>query len=57
MDEIKEKFSTPKKIKVNEKKNHSEEEMLNYNKCKTTCKKESTLKKHILTKHKEHQCK
>ena len=25
--------------------------------CKYTCKKETSLKKHILTKHKEHQCK
>ena len=58
-DEINEKCSTPKKIKCNEKEKegHSEEEMLTCNKCKYTCKKETTLKNHILTKHKEHQCK
>ena len=55
--EIKERCSTPKGRKEQEENVIPGSEMLNCKDCNYTCKKEKTLKNHILTKHDQHQCK
>ena len=60
-DDIKHSSSTPKnmKVKVNKTKKDSEREnkgeFLNCNICNYKCKKKTLLKKHMITKHGEHQ--
>ena len=50
--------STPKKVENNKaKKSDTKVEMLSCNKCNYESKRESTLKKHIITKHEDHICK
>ena len=62
-DDIKHSSSTPNimKVKVNKTKKDSEretkEEFLNCDICNFKCKKETILKKHMITKHEEHPCK
>ena len=62
-DDIKHSSSTPKnmKVKVNKTKKDSErenkEQVLNCDICNYKCKKETLLKKHMITKHEENPCK
>ena len=56
-NDIENSCSTPKKKKHAEKEEPQKEEFLTCSKCSYTCKKGNTLKKHMLTKHKGHQCK
>ena len=56
-DDIKDKGSTPKVKKEKAKKVESIEESIPFTKCNYKCKKQSSLKKHMLTKHNDHECK
>jgi hypothetical protein len=51
------KHSTPKVMKEKEKTDNSEEDMLYCKDCNYKCKKELSLKKHMVTKHESHKCK
>ena len=48
---------TSSTLKEKEEKGESKEEILYCKECKYKCKKESPLKKHVITKHDVHQCK
>ena len=54
---IKHSSSTPKAKKDKIEKDTSDEEMLKCKECKYKCKKEITLKKHMVTNHENHKCK
>ena len=56
-DEIKHATSTPKEKKVKEQKVEAKVELLVCTKCQYECKKETTLEKHMIAKHSDHQCK
>ena len=51
------KHSTPKVLKEKEKTDGSKEGMINCKECSYKCKKELSLKKHMVTKHESHKCK
>ena len=55
--EIKDNSSTPKESKDEGKKSKSKEDVISCEICNYTCKKENSLKKHMLTKHESHKCK
>ena len=56
-DDINHTSSTPKEKKGKAEKDEFNEKMLLCTECKYKCKKETSLKKHIITKHEVHQCK
>ena len=49
--------STSKNVKEKEKDNNYKEELLKHKKCNYKCKKEVSMKKHMLTNHEDQQCK
>ena len=56
-NDIKDTCSTPKEEKEEDLKVQNKEGLLSCTLCKYTCKKETSIKKHMVTKHDEHQCK
>ena len=56
-EDIKKSTSTPKEKKEEVIEHSDKVGLLSCESCKYTCKKETSLKKHMLTKHEEHQCK
>ena len=56
-EDIKDTCSTPNQKKYMEKEVLNLEELRKCDICKYTCKKETSIKKHMLTKHEKHQCK
>ena len=49
--------STPKEEKQKINKDQNKKDIISCKECSYTCKKEESLKKHMITKHDEHQCK
>ena len=54
---MKDNSSTPKESKDEGKKSKSKEDVISCEICNYTCKKENSLKKHMLTKHESKECK
>ena len=57
INDLKDCSSTPKDVKEKVKINDFREKFLNCAECSYKCKKEKTMKKHILANHEDHQCK
>ena len=57
INDVKYSSSTPKDVKQKAKKGNSKEKLLTCTECSYKCKKEISMKKHMLTNHEDHQCK
>ena len=56
-NDVKDKCSTPKEEKKKVAKNQNKEDLMSCSLCKYKCKKRTSLEKHMITTHQEHQCK